>query len=140
MPTLNPTHDPQATSWVASAQATGADFPIQNLPLAVFRRAGSHAAFRGGVAIGDQIIDLAAAQAAGVLDGLGAQALAAAAEPTLNHFFAEGPSAWRALRHGLFDLLHSSATGPKVDALRTCLVAQFDAEFTLPARVVERAA
>ena len=135
MPTLNPTHDPQATSWVASAQATGADFPIQNLPLAVFRRAGSHAAFRGGVAIGDQIIDLAAAQAAGVLDGLGAQALAAAAEPTLNHFFAEGPSAWRALRHGLFDLLHSSATGPKVDALRTCLVAQFDAEFTLPARV-----
>lgn len=135
MSTLNHTHLPKATSWVASAQVPGTDFPIQNLPLAVFRRAGSHAVFRGGVAIGDQIIDLAAAQAAQVLDGLGAQALAAAAEPALNHFLAEGPSAWRALRHGLFDLLHSDATGPKVEALRTCLVAQADAEFTLPVRV-----
>jgi len=38
--TLNRTHDPRAASWVASAQAAGGDFPIQNLPFGVFRRAG----------------------------------------------------------------------------------------------------
>lgn len=135
MTELNHTHDPAATSWLASANVAGTDFPIQNLPLAVFRRTGSVEAFRGGVAIGDQVIDLAAAHAAGLLDGLGAQALAAAAEPTLNHFFAEGPAAWRALRHGLFDVLRADATGPQVEALRGCLVPQAEVEFTLPARI-----
>jgi len=37
---LNETHDPQLTSWVASANTAGTDFPIQNLPFGVFRRAG----------------------------------------------------------------------------------------------------
>jgi hypothetical protein len=50
---LNETHDPALRSWVASAQATAADFPIQNLPFGVLRRRGSDEAFRGGVAIGD---------------------------------------------------------------------------------------
>jgi fumarylacetoacetase len=135
MTELNHTHDPAATSWVTSANLAGTDFPIQNLPLAMFRRAGSHEAFRGGVAIGDQVIDLAAAHAAGVLDGLGAQALAAASGPALNHFFAEGPAAWRALRHGLFDVLLAGASGPKVEALRACLVPQDAVEFTVPTRV-----
>jgi fumarylacetoacetase len=135
MTELNHTHNANATSWVASANINGCDFPIQNLPVAVFRRAGSHEAFRGGVAIGDQVIDLAAARAAGVLSNLGAQALAAAAEPTLNHFLAEGPAAWRALRHGLFDLLLAGASGAKVDALRACLVPQADIEFSLPATI-----
>lgn len=135
MPELNHTHNPSATSWVASANIAGCDFPIQNLPLAVFRRAGSHEAFRGGVAIGDRVIDLAAAHAAGVLDGLGAQALAACTEPTLNHFFAAGPAAWRALRHGLFDLLLTGASGPKVDALRACLVPQGEVQYAVPARI-----
>ena len=50
---LNETHNPALSSWVASANATGNDFPIQNLPFAVFRRKGSTEAFRGGVAIGE---------------------------------------------------------------------------------------
>ena len=36
--TINATHDPELTSWVESANASGADFPIQNLPHGVFRR------------------------------------------------------------------------------------------------------
>ncbi len=62
--TLNHTHDPAAASWLASANVSGGDFPIQNLPLAVFRRKGSQTAFRGGVAIGDQVLDLARGQRA----------------------------------------------------------------------------
>ena len=54
------TQPTQTRSWVASAQRAGADFPIQNLPFASFRRQGSSDEFVGGVAIGDQILDLIA--------------------------------------------------------------------------------
>lgn len=60
MTTLNATHDPQLRSWVASANRAGCDFPIQNLPYGRFRPAGSGEAFRIGVAIGDQVLDLKA--------------------------------------------------------------------------------
>ena len=56
MSLLNETHNPALRSWVASANADGSDFPIQNLPFGVFRRYGSAEAFRVGVAIGDQIL------------------------------------------------------------------------------------
>jgi fumarylacetoacetase len=52
---LNATHDPARRSWVESANTPDADFPIQNLPFGVFRAAGE---VRGGVALGDAIIDL----------------------------------------------------------------------------------
>ena len=45
MTLLNETHDPSLRSWVASANAAGNDFPLQNLPFAVFRRKGSGEAF-----------------------------------------------------------------------------------------------
>jgi fumarylacetoacetase len=54
---LNDTHDPALRSWVASANDPGSDFPIQNLPYGVFRRAGSAEPWRVGVAIGDMILD-----------------------------------------------------------------------------------
>ena len=57
---LNETHDPSLASWLESANDPNTDFPIQNLPLAVFRRRDSGETFRGGIAIGDQILDLAA--------------------------------------------------------------------------------
>ena len=95
---LDETHDPRLASWIETAQAPGADFPIQNLPFGVFRRAGSAEAFRGGVAIGDQILDLSAALAAGAFrEGLvgkaAAQAAAAAAAPVLNELMGQGAQA-----------------------------------------------
>ncbi|NDG40311.1 MAG: fumarylacetoacetase, partial [Betaproteobacteria bacterium] len=56
---LDQTHDPALRSWVASANVPGTDFPRQNLPYGRFRRAGSAQPWRIGVAIGDQILDLA---------------------------------------------------------------------------------
>ena len=44
MTTLNHTHDATVRSWLASANASGGDFPIQNLPFAVFHRAGERRA------------------------------------------------------------------------------------------------
>ena len=132
---LNPTHDATRSSWLVSANAAGSDFPIQNLPFAVFRRKGTAEAFRGGVAIGDQVIDLAAVARAACLQGLAAQAAAACAQAALNDFFALGPAAWSSLRHGLFALLEGGATGAGVEALRGCVVPQADVEYSVPARI-----
>src|SRR5574343_525679 len=121
---LNHTHNPSATSWVASANTGTTDFPIQNLPFAVFRRQGPQAAFRGGVAIGDQVVDLDALARSGVFQGAVAQALSAAAQPQLNGLLALGPVAWSGLRHALFDALIAGAAGPATDAVRQALVPQ----------------
>ena len=76
-------------SWVDSANTEGTDFPIQNLPFGVFRRAGSTEVFRGGVAIGDQIVDLAALSQTTLLHGAALQGAKACAESTLNAFMAQ---------------------------------------------------
>jgi fumarylacetoacetase len=130
---LDHTHDAGTRSWLAAAHTEGCDFPIQNLPFAVFRRAGSDEAFRGGVAIGDQVVDLAALAARGHLEGLALDAARACLQPALNDFFALGPAAWRALRHALFARLKTDAAA--IDATRACLVPQSAVEFALPARI-----
>lgn len=130
---LNETHAPALNSWIESANLAGTDFPVQNLPFAAFRRAGSDEAFRGGVAIGDQIVDLALAAQCDAL-APDARALAAACgEPSLNRFMAMGPGAWSALRLALSRALRAGAAG--ADRLAACLVAQADAEYTVPARI-----
>ena len=135
MPTLNHTHDASAHSWLASAQAPGTDFPIQNLPFSVFRRQGSSEPFRGGVAIGDQVICLAALAQSGALQSLAAQAATACAQPTLNDFFAMGPGAWSALRHALFDALLDGASSTATDAVRAALVPLAEVEYAVPTRI-----
>ncbi len=132
---LNHTHDPAARSWLASANEPGSDFPIQNLPFGMFRRRGSTEPFRGGVAIGDQVVDLAAVSASGVLDGLAADAARAAAQPALNDLLAMGPAAWRALRHALFAALRHDADATVVSALHACLVPQSAVEHSVPTRI-----
>lgn len=133
MTLLNETHDPLLRSWVASANAAGADFPIQNLPFAVFRRKGRTEPWRGGGAIGDQIIDLAAVAAAGLFTGQAAVAVQAAAGDKLNALMALGHGAWSALRLALSRALRDGAPGQA--ALQACLVPQAEAEYDVPARI-----
>jgi len=132
---LNPTHDPAARSWLASANQRGGDFPIQNLPFAVFRVRGTAEPFRGGVAIGDQVIDLARLSQAGCLKGLALDAAKAGAQTTLNALMAMGPAAWSALRHGLFGLLQADAGASVQQAVQACLVPQSQVEYTVPAQI-----
>ena len=139
---LNETHDPTLTSWVASANRANSDFPIQNLPFAVFRRQGTGEGFRGGVAIGDQIVDLAAVLKGHHLHGaalsadaarLVQMALQAAAQDQLNALMALGHGACSALRLALSRALRTGAAGSH--ALQICLVPQADAEYAVPARI-----
>ena len=132
---LNFTHDPAARSWLASANQNGCDFPIQNLPFAVFKVQGSDEPFRGGVAIGDQVLDLARLSQTGCLQGLAAQAAQAGAQSRLNALMALGPAAWSALRHALFDLLKQGASTPVQQALQACLVPQSSVQYTVPAQI-----
>ncbi|HXO15443.1 MAG TPA: fumarylacetoacetase [Steroidobacteraceae bacterium] len=98
MSAINATHDPKLASWVSSANAPASDFPIQNLPFCAFRRARSAEHFRGGVAIGDAVLDLGALHDLRLFDGLAAQALGACAQPVLNAFMGLGEEASAALR------------------------------------------
>lgn len=128
---LDETHDPALASWIDSANVADTDFPIQNLPFGVFRRAGTTEAFRGGVAIGEAILDLRAALAAGVFQGEDVRAaLTAASGPSLNAFMALGPASWQALRLALSRALRRGA--PQAGGLAGCLVPQADAEMSLP--------
>ena len=133
MPHLNETHDPQLTSWVASAKDGRTDFPIQNLPFAIFRRQGSSEAWRGGVAIGDQIVDMAAAVQAGMFTGDALAPAQAAAESSLNHLMGLGPQRLSSLRKALSKALQTGAS--QEAALKACLVPQAEAEYHLPARI-----
>jgi fumarylacetoacetase len=100
------THDAGRRSWVASA-AGHAEFPLQNLPFGIVSPNG--AAPRGGVAIGDAILDLPAALEAELFTGAARSAAEAAAGPTLNPLFALPAVSRAALRARLFDLLAEDA-------------------------------
>ncbi len=103
---LDATHAPERRSWVASANGH-ADFPIQNLPFGIFAPRGAEP--RGGVAIGDQILDLAAALKAGLFGGDAAEAAEAASGSSLNPLMALGGRARRALRLRLSELLDEAS-------------------------------
>ena len=119
MTALDITHDPKRTSWVASANLAGCDFPIQNLPFGRFRPTGSQAAFRIGVAIGDQVLDL---RAAGLVDHDDMNALMAAP-------MAERQALRRALSDGL------AAGSAQQAAWSKALVPQAACEFTVPCKI-----
>ena len=119
MMTLNATHDPTLRSWVASANASGTDFPIQNLPFGRFRRAGPNEPFRIGVAIGDQVLDL---RATGLIDGNDMNALMATSS--------QQRSALRAAISA--GLAEDSAKQP---AWQAALIAQSEAEMGLPCQI-----
>ena len=113
---LDETHNPALSSWVESANDPSTDFPIQNLPFGVFRRAESDETARVGVAVGDQIFDLAAADLirADSLNGLMALGNVAAAE----------------LRHEISRRLRAAA-----EPAPALLVPMAEAEMFLPAHI-----
>ena len=127
------THDPKVRSWLPAANLAGCAFPIQNLPFGVFRRAHGAEPFRGGVAIGDQILDLAAVADANLFSGDAGQGIRAGSLPSLNSLMQLGPHIWAALRRALFEAL---AQGSALEgALKVCLVPQDEAIFSLPAQI-----
>jgi len=119
MTALNATHDPKLRSWVASANEPGNDFPIQNLPFGRFRAAGSSEAFRIGVAIGDQVLDL---RATGLVD-----------TDDMNVLMNASVKDRQALRAAISAGLAEGSD--KQTAWSKALLAQAKAEMTVPCRI-----
>lgn len=134
---LNETHDPALTSWVASANDPATDFPIQNLPLGVFRQRGLLEQPRIGVAIGDQIVDLQSCLTLDLLGELSPAVQAALRAPGLNQLMGLGPGALSALRLALSRLLRSGSEVHRlfVGLAEAILVPQAEAELLLPAAI-----
>src|SRR5947209_7243800 len=133
------THDKARQSWVASANGHS-EFPLQNLPFGVFSppgRTAPDAARRGGVAIGDMIFDLRAANDAGLFSGEAATGAEAASGGMLNSLMALGAGPRRALRQQVFALLADDGAGrAKAEPLADRILHRAsDCWLHLPARI-----
>ena len=111
------------TTWVEVPE--GSPFPATNLPYGVFSYAGE--APRVGVALGDDVVDLAPLAAAEGLDGGHVFE-----SPSLNPFMALGRPAWGAVRSWLTELLNS---GGDRDLVESHLVPTRDVTMHLPFEV-----
>ncbi|MES2179320.1 MAG: fumarylacetoacetase [Gemmatimonadota bacterium] len=109
-------------SWVESAQDSASDFPIQNLPLGMF--SVERATCRPCVAIGDQVLDLCAAEQQGLLsDALGSTVWECARGGSLNALLHEGRAAISALRVRVSELLRADThVGVRAKAMRSALL------------------
>ncbi len=134
---IDDTHRAGLAPWVPSAQSPSSDFPIQNLPLGIFRAADR--SDRPGMAIGDQILDLVAVAEQGLLDDDDLSALIHECdrEGSLNALLAEGRSRLRALRARASALLRAEGEpGRAAERHRAAiLVPMADAELLIPSRV-----
>jgi fumarylacetoacetase len=137
MTQLNKTHDASLKSWVASAQAEGSDFPIQNLPFGRFQIAAQKDGWRIGIAIGDQILDLREALnfdvSSAAWEPSVAKMLVPLAAGDLNAHMAEPAAKRSSLRAAISSAL--AAGSPLESKLASCLVAQSSAEMSVPCRI-----
>ena len=117
-------------SWVDSANSATTDFPLNNLPYGVFSMTRGDA--RCGVAIGDMILDMYAAEEQGVID-LADEPLFDV--PFWNELMEQGPAVWTALRNRLTDLLADSGTARAL--VEPLLVPMADATMHMPLVVSE---
>jgi len=133
---MDDSHRADLRSWVPSANAADTDFPIQNLPLGMFRSSGRSA--RPGVAIGDAVLDLVALRSATLLDGENASMVdACVAAGALNPLLEAGRPALTRLRAALSLILRADASESERAQARgsELLVPMSQATLLMPAHV-----
>ena len=133
---LDDTHRADLVSWVDSANDAATDFPIQNLPLGMFRAPGRDT--RPGVAIGDVVLDLVALREATLLDGEDASMVEACVQAgALNPLLEAGHAAMSRLRRTLSALLRTGGRdGERArERAKDLLVPLAQATLLLPAHV-----
>jgi fumarylacetoacetase len=125
------TTDPALESWLDVSPQS--DFPIQNLPLGVFRREDDGTG-RIGMPIGKRILDLRVVAESGLVDGACNRDWLT--KPCLNELFAAGRAPLRALRERVSSLLRRDGD----PALRLAnaeffFVSRADAAMLLPVEI-----
>jgi fumarylacetoacetase len=117
-------------SWVASANSADTPFPLNNLPYGVFSVGDDYP--RCGVAIGDMILDMEAAEDAGLI---ALSDLPVFDVPYWNDVMEMGRDTWASLRARLGEILaEGSADQASAEPL---LVAANDADLHMPFAVAE---
>ena len=117
-------------SWIASANSSDTDFPLNNLPYGVFSTHETEP--RCGVAIGNMIFDCQAAEEAGFIDFNEGPLFDV---PFWNEVMELGPNIWAKLRCKLMSLLAQGAV--EQDQLSNMLTPMSRAELHLPFLVAE---
>ena len=117
-------------SWVESANDANHPFPLNNLPYGVFSTAGTEE--RCGVAIGDMILDMAAAEEAGLVQ-IGDIAIFDV--PYWNDLMDLGADAWAELRARLIALLSEGSYEKTL--VEPHLIAMAHADLHMPFAVSE---
>jgi fumarylacetoacetase len=115
---IDETHDPDLHSWVESANDPASEFPIQNLPFGRYRRQYTSQALRIGVAIGDQVLDLAATGLIETAD--------------MHVLMASSPAQRRVLRRSISEFLRADNGSRARSAM---LLPQSDCEMALPCQI-----
>jgi fumarylacetoacetase len=131
-PILDETHDPEAQSWVESANVPDADFPIQNLPFGIFRQRNRNDP-TVGVAIGDRILDVAGVLGYVEDDRVELAVRACASTASLNALMSLQADPRCVLRRHLHAVLRQEASASDQRAASRHLFAQSDVEMLLPA-------
>ncbi len=136
---LNETHDQTLESWIESANSEQTDFKIQNLPYASIRRKHSSEAFRIGIALGDQVIDLKALFDLNILDGLDEQ-IKSCSFPFLNEFMALDFQKQSELRLGISRIFRKDQNILDDQALlqvSKILIPMEEIEYQLPCQITD---
>ena len=118
------------TSWVESANSADTDFPLNNLPYGVFSTNSLEP--RCGVAIGDQILDMAALEEAGLIELSDEPVFDV---PYWNDVMELGPDAWDVLRARLMGML--TADSGEQSSVASHLVPMSEVRLHMPLVVSE---
>lgn len=130
--TMLAANDPKLKSWVNVPH--GSDFPIQNLPFGIFSVGNSEP--RVGVAIGDQILDLAVIHHNGLFNGLNLPAETFNSD-CLNEYMSLGKEVWTDTRNRISQLLKDSTADLRdnENLIKQALVPMKDASMLMPVKI-----
>src|SRR5215470_520275 len=121
------------TSWVESANDGKTDFPLQNLPFAIFSTRSLDA--RIGVAIGNLVLDVRACAEQGLLRALNPAIQQACTASTLNRFMCQGRAATSTLRKRLIELFLSDVASDVRNKVERLVYPMSQAGMHLPAAI-----
>ena len=116
--------------------APDSDFPIQNLPYGIFQP-DALSKPRGGVAIGEWILDLSVLEENGFFYEIVGQPSNIFSKPTLNLFLEQGPEVWHATRAVITRLLREDepVLRDNKNLQNQVLVPQAEARLSLPVQI-----
>jgi len=125
-------NDPRLRSWIPVEKDS--DFPIQNLPFGIFKTEKLKP--RVGIAIGDQVLDLAALSKLGFFNEMKFDTQVFS-KNALNDFIDLGQPVWRTVRQRISDLL--SSTNARLrdneEAIAKVLFPMNEVQLLLPVRI-----